>query len=202
MKPSSASGRRPARRPIGPAKIIPMRTPLVVRHRRAARVGIGVVITALIAAISMRVYLTRTSAPSPERMAGVSEPESEIIKQVNVERVRRGLKALKFSARLAVVARGHSLDMAIRRYRDHNTPEGSTPADRARGMGIECRAVGENIYVDDYHQLEGLGDRALRGWLGSPEHYGNLLSPDFVETGIGIAQSSDGLTYVTQDFIR
>ena len=179
-----------------------MRTPLVVRHRRAARVGIGVVITALIAAISMRVYLTRTSAPSPERMAGVSEPESEIIKQVNVERVRRGLKALKFSARLAVVARGHSLDMAIRRYRDHNTPEGSTPADRARGMGIECRAVGENIYVDDYHQLEGLGDRALRGWLGSPEHYGNLLSPDFVETGIGIAQSSDGLTYVTQDFIR
>ena len=78
-----------------------MRTPAVVRHRRAARIGIGVVITALIAAIAMRVYLTRTSASSPERIAGVSEPESEIIKQVNAERVRRGLKPLKFSARLA-----------------------------------------------------------------------------------------------------
>src|SRR5580704_6071139 len=128
MKPSSASGRRPARRPIGPAKVIPMRTPAVVRHRRAARVGIGIVITALIAAIAMRLYLTRTSAPSPERIAGVSEPESEIIKQVNAERVGRRLKPLKCSARLAVVARGHSLDMAIRHYRDHNTPEGSTPA--------------------------------------------------------------------------
>lgn len=202
MKPSSASGRRPARRPIGPAKVIQMRTPAVVRHRRAARVGIGIVVTALIAAISVRLYLTHTAVFSPERMAGVSEPETEIIKQVNAERVRRGLKPLKFSPRLAVVARGHSLDMAIRHYRDHNTPEGSTPADRARGMGIECKAVGENIYVDDYHKLEGLDDRALHGWLGSPEHYGNLLSPDFVETGIGIAQGSDGLTYVTQDFIR
>ncbi len=179
-----------------------MRTPKVVKHRRALRAAIGVVATALLAAIAMRVYLTRHAPPSPEEMAGVSEPEADIIGQVNAERVRRGLKVLKFSPRLAVVARGHSYDMAIRHYRGHNSPEGSTPADRVRGVGMECTAVAENIYVDDYHKFESIGARALKGWLDSPEHRANLLSPDFVETGIGIARSNDGLTYVTQDFVR
>jgi uncharacterized protein YkwD len=179
-----------------------MPTPKVVKHRRALQAGMGVVVTALLAAIAMRVYLTRNAPPTPEEMAGVSEPESEIIKQVNSERARRGLKALKFSPRLAVVARGHSYDMAIRHYRDHNSPEGSTPADRVRGVGVEFKAVAENIYVDDYHRLEALGDRVLEGWLESPDHRANLLSPDFVETGIGVARSDDGLTYVTQDFVR
>ncbi len=202
MKTSSASGRGTARRPRGPAKVITMRTPKVVKRRRAVQAGIGVVVTALLAAIAMRVYLTRNAPPSPEEMAGVSEPEADIIKEVNAERNRRGLKALKFSPRLAVVARGHSYDMAIRHYRDHNSPEGSTPADRARGVGVDFKAVAENIYVDDYHKLDSLGQRALKGWLESPEHRANLLSPDFVETGIGIARSNDGLTYVTQDFVR
>ena len=179
-----------------------MRTPKVVKRRRALYAGVGVVVTALLAAIAMRISLTRNSPPSPEEMAGVSEPEADIIKQVNDERTRRGLKPLKFSPRLAVVARGHSYDMAIRHYRDHNSPEGSTPADRVRGVGVECSAVGENIYVDDYHKLEALGERALKGWLDSPEHRANLLSADFIETGIGIARSNDGLTYVTQDFVR
>lgn len=202
MKTSSATGPRSARRPRGPAKIIPMRTPTVVKRRRATQAAIGAVATALLAAIVIRIYLVRHAPPSPEEMAGVSEPESEIIDVVNAERVRRGFKALKFSPRLAVVARGHSYDMAIRHYRGHNSPEGSTPADRVRGVGVECTAVAENIYVDDYHKLESLGTRALKGWLDSPEHRANLLSPDFVETGIGIARSNDGLTYVTQDFVR
>ncbi len=46
-------------------------------------------VTALLAAIAMRVYLTRNSPPSPEEMAGVSEPEAEIINEVNA-RASRG----------------------------------------------------------------------------------------------------------------
>jgi uncharacterized protein YkwD len=179
-----------------------MRTPKVVTRRRALRAGLGLLLTALTAAILLRVYLTRNAPPSPEQMAGVSEPEAEIIAQVNAERGRRGLKPLKFSPRLAVVARGHSYDMAIRHYRDHNSPEGSTPADRVRGVGVEAKSVAENIYVDRYLKFDALGERTLKGWLDSPEHRANMLSPDFIETGVGIARSSDGSTYVTQDFVR
>jgi len=202
MKTSSAAGRGTARRPRGPAKIIPMRTPKVVKRRRAMRAGVGVVITALLAAIAMRVYLTRNAPRSPEEMAGVSEPESEIIEAVNAERVRRGLKPLKFSPRLAVVARGHSYDMAMRHYLAHNSPDGVAPADRISGAGLGNRTVGENIYMDDDADSAGVPRRAMNGWLKSPEHLANIISDKFTETGVGIAQSADGSTYVTQDFVH
>lgn len=179
-----------------------MPLPRVVRRRRAVRAAAAMAIAGLALAIAVRVYLLRTSRPSPEEIAGVSEPESAILTLVNGERARQHLRALNFSPRLAVVARGHSYDMAIRHYRAHNSPEGSTPADRVRGVGIECKAVGENIYVDDYRRVEGLAERSLKGWLASEEHRAVLFSADFTETGIGIARSSDGYIYVTQDFAR
>ena len=72
MKTSSAPGRGTARRPRGPAKIIPMPTPKVVKRRRALQAGIGVMITALLAAIAMRVYLMRNAPPSPEELTNAT----------------------------------------------------------------------------------------------------------------------------------
>ncbi len=34
--------------------------------------------------------------------------------------------------------------------------------------------------------------RAMNGWLKSPEHLANIVSGKFTETGVGIAQSADG----------
>lgn len=205
MSTSSATGRRPARRskgPRGPARIIPLPTPRNVRRRRAIRGLAGIVIAALAVAIAVRLYLLRTSRPSPEEVAGVSEPESAILKMVNAERVKQHLQPLSLSPRLAVVARGHSYDMAIRHYRAQKSPEGSTPADRVHGVGIDCKAVGETIYVDEHRDFQGLAERSLKGWLASEEHRTVMLSSEFTETGIGIARSSDGYVYVTQDFVR
>jgi uncharacterized protein YkwD len=176
-----------------------MPVPAIVKRRRLVRAAAAVLGAALIAAVTVRLYLNRNAPPSPEQMAGASEPEIQILQQVNAQRARRNLKPLKFSPRLAVVARGHSYDMAIRHYHDLKSPEGSTPSDRVRGVGVESRSVAENIFVDAYRKLDGLAERALDGWIKNAEHRGNLLSPDF---GIGIARSSDGSTYVTEDFVR
>ena len=121
---------------------------------------------------------------------------------VNQERARDGLAPLKFSPRLAVIARGHSYDMALRHYRSHNSPDGVAPAERISGVGISYKAVGENIYVDDSGESADVPRRALYGWMHSPEHLANITSGEFTETGVGIAQSADGATYVTQDFIH
>lgn len=203
MSTASARGRGNARPSRGPAKVIALPTPSVVRRRRTIKAATAALALALTGAILARLYISRTAPLSPEEIAGLSVQESEVIKLVNDERVRAGLRALKFSPRLAVMARGHSYDMAIRRYFAHNSPEGSTPADRLRGVGITYQQLGENIYVEDFHDLgAALPARALKGWLSSPEHRANLLSPGFRETGVGIARSSDGKTYVTQDFMR
>jgi uncharacterized protein YkwD len=162
----------------------------------------GMLALGLVGAIVARLYVSRTASLSPEEVAGLSLQEADTLKMVNEARARAGLKPVKFSARLAVIARGHSYDMAIRHYFAHNSPEGSSPADRLRGVGIDYQAMAENIYMDDFRDTDALPGRAVKGWLASPGHRANMLLPEFTETGIGIARSSDGKAYVTQDFMR
>jgi uncharacterized protein YkwD len=92
--------------------------------------------------------------------------------------------------------------MAMRHYLAHLSPDGIGPAERLKGEDISFAAVGENIYADDYHEREHLAERAVEGWLSSTEHRATMLSDKFTETGVGVAQSDDGKTYVTQDFIH
>ena len=179
-----------------------MPTPRVVRRRRAIKAGFGVLLISLIGAIIARLYLMRTAPPSPEKVSGQTEQETEIIGLENQERSRAGLKPLKFSPRLAVIARGHSYDMAMRHYLAHNSPEGVAPADRITGVGIEYRVVGENIYMDDHADTREMPRRATDGWRNSAAHHANVVSAEFTETGVGIARSADGNTYVTQDFVH
>ena len=179
-----------------------MPTPTVVRRRRAIKAGLGLLVLSLLAAIVARFYLMYTTPPSPEKTSGSTEQETEIIGLVNKERARGGLPPLKFSPRLAVIARGHSYDMAMRHYLAHNSPDGVAPADRISGVGLGYRVVGENIYMDDYADSAGVPRRALDGWLKSPEHLANIVSGEFTETGVGIAHSAEGATYVTQDFLH
>ena len=186
MSGKPAARRRPPGSARGPAKVIRIPTPKVVKRRRAIRAGFGLLILSLIGAILARLYWTRTAPPTPEKVSGLSEQESEILGLVNQERTRAGQQPLKFSPRLAVIARGHSYDMAMRHYLAHESPEGVAPAARISGVGIGYRAVGENIYMDDYGDPRAVPTHAMRRWLDSPTHQANLLSGKFTETGVGI----------------
>lgn len=202
MRQNSAIHRRPPRPHQGLAKVIKMPTPRVVRRRRAIKLGFGLLIFSLICAVIARLFLMRTAPPSGEKVSAITDQESEIMGLVNEERERAGHHRLKFSPRLAVVARGHSYDMAMRHYLAHNSPEGAAPADRMRGVGIAYRTVGENVYMDRYADSGSIPQRAVQDWLSSPDRRANLVSDEFTETGIGIARSADGGTYVTQDFVH
>ena len=57
---------------------------------------------------------------------------------------RAGCGALRFDSRLAAAARAHSADMVNRHYFAHESPDGSTPADRAAAAGYTDYG-GENI---------------------------------------------------------
>lgn len=202
MSTRSATRRRPSGTRNGPAKVIRMPTPTVVRRRRAIKTGIGLLVLSLLATIIARLYLMHTAPPSPEKVSGLTDQETEVLGLVNRQRTRIGLPPLKFSARLAVIARGHSYDMAMRHYLAHNSPDGVAPADRIIGAGIAFHAVGENIYADDDADSADLPKRAIEGWLKSPDHLANIVSSKFTETGVGVAESADGRTYVTQDFVH
>jgi uncharacterized protein YkwD len=162
----------------------------------------GLLVLSLMSIAVLRIYMLSTEAPSPEQATGLTDQESAILNRVNAERIRSGLKPLKISARAAVVARGHSLDMAMRHYLAHLSPDGIGPAERLKGEDVAFTVVAENIYADDYRHREHLAERAVEGWLKNVEHRATMLSDKFTATGVGVAESDDGKTYVTQVFIR
>jgi uncharacterized protein YkwD len=139
--------------------------------------------------------------PTPENLGHI---ESAVLCLVNRERTRRGLKRLLANPRLKRAAAAHSKDMVRRSFFAHNSPSGSTPAQRIRGAGYLRGArgytVGENI-------AWGTGQYAtpqetVASWMDSPGHRANILHRSFKEIGIGVAlgapgEGADGATYTT-----
>ena len=164
--------------------------------------------------------------------AGVAPPPLDgldrlVHAETNAARQRSGLRALRWSGRLARVARSHSEDMARRGFFAHLSPEGTTPGDRAEAGGVRClRAVGvgevrpgvlENLYQTtrythvtvrafgnartreaEWYTADLVADAAVQGWLGSPAHRVNLLDRFVAAEGVGVAVSRDSLVIVTQ----
>ena len=109
-------------------------------------------------------------------------------------------RPLQWDEKLAEIARAHCRDMAERAYVSHFSPEGSSPALRVSQAGITYLSAGENIarFRDVF--------RAQAAFMNEPplghNHRANILDPDFTHVGIGIVRGSDGMFYITQEFVQ
>ena len=88
MRARSATRRRPPGIRNGPAKVIRMPTPTVVRRRRAIKAGLGLLVLSILTAIIARLYLRHIAPPSPEKVSGLTGNETEILGVANQERAR------------------------------------------------------------------------------------------------------------------
>ncbi|GHC72007.1 CAP domain-containing protein [Streptomyces cinnamoneus] len=143
---------------------------------------------------SGRTYWTVLWA-QPYSTAGVERLAAEVLALTNAERCAAGLPPLAADPRLASAARMHSADMAGRDFFSHTTPEGREPWDRARAAGAPHRATGENIACGQRTSAE-----VVRGWMDSPGHRANILTPGFTHLGVGHATGGRAGTYWTQLF--
>jgi uncharacterized protein YkwD len=92
---------------------------------------------------------------------------------------------LKWSYRLSLIAKAHSVDMLHRDYLDYYTPEGGNLVQRVKKAGIgriSLPMVGENI-ASGYPSAE----EVLKGWISSPGHCKNIMDPQFKWMGSGRA---------------
>ncbi len=142
-------------------------------------------------AVSLTALGCATGAP-PGGQTGQSAAvlEQWCVDLVNSERTDRSLSALARAADVQAVARAHSQDMALRDYFSHDTPEGVTAAERAQNAGISYTWYGENIaWVSGWagRSEQQVAQEIVAGWMNSEGHRRNILSPDFVEQGMGIA---------------
>ncbi len=128
----------------------------------------------------------------PVRTPAVAKgPEMEVITRTNAERAQAGCAALRFDSRLAAAARAHSADMVDRHYFEHNSPDGTTPDERAAAAGY-ADLGGENIAYGQRSAAEVMND-----WMNSPDHRRNILDCEYTTVGVGL--DSRGM-YWTQDF--
>jgi uncharacterized protein YkwD len=104
---------------------------------------------------------------------------------------------LTWNSKLAAAADSHSTDMATNNFFSHTGSDGSTLGDRVTAAGYTYRSVGENIAAG-YSTI----DAVITGWLNSPGHCANIMSPGFNEYAISCASNENALykTYWTQNF--
>ncbi|WP_314177082.1 CAP domain-containing protein [Streptomyces winkii] len=133
------------------------------------------------------------SGGGPSTASKTTRDEAEVLKLVNEERKDEGCKPLKASKELADLAGDFSRDMAIEDFFSHLGPDGSSPWDRAEGLGI-LDLGGENIArgQDD-------PETVVDDWMRSPSHRANILNCEYRTMGVGEYIDDDG-PWWTQDF--
>ena len=145
--------------------------------------------------------MERLAAGESVSTSAVRAMERDAFNLINATRAEVGLSSLKWSDKVAEVARVHSNNMASLNFFSHKGLDGTMVDDRAAQLKMgDWNAIGENIAF-----LKGFPNPveiAVEKWLKSSSHKQNLLDPSWTETAIGLAVSPDGKYYFTQVFIR
>jgi uncharacterized protein YkwD len=79
--------------------------------------------------------------------------------------------------------------MACNDFFSHTGSDGSSVGDRVLRQGYVWSWVGENIFATG-NTSSGAPQQAFDWWMNSSPHRANLLSPNYVDIGIGYIYSS------------
>ncbi len=148
----------------------------------------GLMIAALLLPIPSLSPLYANPLPSD------SEAERAMLTLVNRDRTEAGLTPLRLDADLSKAAQKHSAQMAAKRQLSHQfSGEPELPQRIAENSKLQFDTTGENVGY-----AQGI-ERAEDGFMHSPPHRKNLLTPEYNVVGFGIVRSGN-MIYVTQDF--
>jgi uncharacterized YkwD family protein/spore coat assembly protein SafA len=123
--------------------------------------------------------------------------ESEVVRLVNIERAKNGLKPLTANWQLARVARYKSEDMRDKGYFSHTSPTYGSPFDMMKNFRVSYSSAGENIAAG-----QTTAQAVMDSWMNSPGHRQNILSANYTEIGVGYCSGGSYRHYWTQMFIR
>ena len=130
--------------------------------------------------------------PEKERLPGGEEPapvnKTLLLQLINDVR-KRGCQCgdvwypsvtpLAWNSQLEKAALLHSNDMYANNYFSHAAKDGSKAGERIDRLGYRWRIYGENIAFGYRSERE-----VVKGWMVSPGHCKNIMSPAFKEMGV------------------
>ena len=185
------------------------------------------ILSTLIFCLGLAHYPAAAKTGAPPEIT-TAELERQIHQQINRVRQSHGLSQLDRDELLAAVARKHSSDMASYHFFSHMNLQGEGPVERAKNLGWNKKkqqgsntwviGPGENIFMNQLYgkvvtttqngvtvkkeylwkTQEEIVQSTVQGWMDSPPHRKNILSPKYDQQGIGVAISGSEI-YVTED---
>lgn len=135
-----------------------------------------------------------TTTPEPKSAIKQTSIAEEMLKAVNNERSRHGLRALRLNTQLSNSAQAYAVKMQQLNFFSHTGPNGDSLRERNEAAGYTSwRWMGENIA---YGQTS--VDEVVTAWMNSKDHRENILSSDAQELGVGYAAGAT--PYWVQEF--
>lgn len=111
--------------------------------------------------------------------------EEEVVRLVNAERAKVGLRPLTHRADIHNVAEKKAMDMINSNYFSHTSPNYGSPFDMLKTFGISYRTAGENIAKGQRSPTE-----VMNAWMNSSGHRANILKSDYNYIGVGFYNSA------------
>lgn len=109
-----------------------------------------------------------------------SQQAQAVLKLVNEERAKQGLKSLTLSSNLTSIANTKAKDMAVNNYFSHTSPTYGSPFQMLQHFGVTYRSAGENIAAGQKSPQE-----VMTAWMNSSGHRANILNSSYTELGVG-----------------
>lgn len=131
--------------------------------------------------------------PAPQPAPG--EANAKLVEAHNKAREAQGLPPLVQSPALTKAAQIHSDDMARTGRMSHTGSDGSSPFQRMEKAGYRYGYAGENVA---YGQVD--VPAVMKAWMNSSGHRSNILSRNYKELGVAVANGRDGRPYWTATF--
>ena len=122
----------------------------------------------------------------------------QLLELTNQYRAANGRPPLFLSDHLSQSAQDYAEAMGRLRFFGHDGPNGGNMTSRIEASGyLGWSSIGENLGAG-YKTPE----EVFKGWLASPTHRDNILSPDFREIGIGFSSQPNApyVDYWVQTF--
>jgi uncharacterized protein YkwD len=112
--------------------------------------------------------------------------EEEMLRLINLHRTEGSTcggptHALQSAPALRCAARLHSKDMDERDFYQHVNPDGDDPRQRMEAVGFTEGPWAENIVKGPRS-----AEKAMEGFMESPAHCSNIMSPELGVVGIGV----------------
>lgn len=144
--------------------------------------------------LAATIFLLNVQTTAATNQIGKKGDANEVISLVNQLRAARGLAAYQANGALMAAAQAHSEYQAKIGSITHTGAGGSRPADRAIAAGY---GGGLKVYVSEniYGGNNASPQQAVGWWQGDSLHLTTMISPNYVDVGVGVAVGGNTVYY-------